>query len=90
MQPLRLTLKGFSGIRAGLGLDALTLDFERHADGARLVAIAGANGRGKSTVMDNMTPYLLATGLVTLRQDGIEKVLVGHTDLAEVLAATNQ
>lgn len=32
----------------------------------------------------------LATGLVTLRQDGIEKVLAGHTDLPEVLAATNQ
>lgn len=58
MQPLLLTLKGFRGIRAGLGLDALTLDFERHADGAQLVAIAGANGRGKSSVMDNMHPYL--------------------------------
>jgi type II secretory ATPase GspE/PulE/Tfp pilus assembly ATPase PilB-like protein len=32
----------------------------------------------------------LATGLVTLRQDGIEKVLAGDTDLAEVVAATNQ
>jgi type II secretory ATPase GspE/PulE/Tfp pilus assembly ATPase PilB-like protein len=31
----------------------------------------------------------LATGMTTLRQDGIEKVLAGHTDLAEVLAATN-
>ena len=41
-----------------MGLDALTLDFERHADGTQLVAIAGANGRGKSTVMDNMHPYL--------------------------------
>ena len=26
------------------------------ADGAALVAIAGANGRGKSTVMDNLHP----------------------------------
>ena len=58
MQPLTLTLKGFRGIRDGLGLDALTLDFERLADGAELVAIAGANGRGKTTVMDNMHPYL--------------------------------
>jgi exonuclease SbcC len=58
MQPLLLTLTGFRGIRAGLGLDALTLDFERHAGGAELIAIAGANGRGKSTVMDNMHPYL--------------------------------
>ena len=39
MQALPLILKGFRGIRAGLGLDALTLDFERNADGAQLVAI---------------------------------------------------
>jgi type II secretory ATPase GspE/PulE/Tfp pilus assembly ATPase PilB-like protein len=32
----------------------------------------------------------LATGMVTLRQDGIEKVLAGETDLAEVIAAANQ
>ncbi len=58
MQPLSLTLKGFRGIRDGLNLDAFTLDFERLADGAELIAIAGANGRGKTTVMDNMHPYL--------------------------------
>lgn len=58
MQILSLTLKGFRGIRDGLGRDALSLDFERLADGAELVAIAGANGRGKTTVMDNMHPYL--------------------------------
>ncbi len=58
MQPLSLTLKGFRGIRDGLGCDVLTLDFEQLADGAELVAIAGANGRGKTTVMDNMHPYL--------------------------------
>jgi len=56
MQPLSLTLKGFRGIRDGLGLDVLTLDFERLADGAQLVAIAGANGRGKSTVMECAQP----------------------------------
>ena len=44
MQPLKLTLKGLRGIRDGLGQDVLTLDFERLADGAQLVAIAGANG----------------------------------------------
>jgi type II secretory ATPase GspE/PulE/Tfp pilus assembly ATPase PilB-like protein len=31
----------------------------------------------------------LGAGMVTLRQDGIEKVLAGLTDLAEVLAASN-
>ena len=58
MQPLSLTLKGFRGIRDGLGRDTLALDFERLTDGAQLIAIAGANGRGKTTVMDNMHPYL--------------------------------
>ena len=32
----------------------------------------------------------LSAGMVTLRQDGIEKVLAGLTDLSEVIAAVNQ
>ena len=52
-------VKGFKGIRDGLGRDELSLDFERLADGAELVALAGANGRGKTTVMDNMHPFLI-------------------------------
>lgn len=56
MQPLRLTLQGFRGIRDGLGRDEVTLDLDRLADGAQLIAIAGANGSGKSTIMDNLTP----------------------------------
>ena len=31
----------------------------------------------------------LAAGMLTLRQDGIEKMLQGLTDMAEVVAATN-
>ena len=60
MQPLALalTLKGFHGIRDGLGLDEITLDLERSADGAELIAIAGANGSGKTTVMDSLTPFI--------------------------------
>lgn len=57
MQPLSLTLKGFRGIRGGLGRDELTLDFERLAGDAQLVAIVGGNGRGKSTLMECMQPY---------------------------------
>src|SRR5215510_5558126 len=57
MQPLVLTLRGFRGIRDGLGRDELRLDLEQLAGDAELVAIAGANGRGKSTILDNMTPY---------------------------------
>ena len=58
MRPRSLTLKGFRGIRDGLGLDTLTLELDRLADGAELVAIAGANGRGKTTIIENLTPYL--------------------------------
>ena len=56
MQPLKLTLKGFRGIRDGLGRDELTLDFEQLAGDAQLIAIVGGNGRGKSTLMECMTP----------------------------------
>lgn len=56
MFPLSLTLKGFRGIRDGLGLDVLTLDLERLAGDAALVALAGTNGRGKSTILDNLHP----------------------------------
>ncbi|HVR54596.1 MAG TPA: DNA repair protein, partial [Pseudorhodoferax sp.] len=59
MQPLQLTLKGFRGIRDGLGLSELHLDLEHLAGGAQLIAITGANGSGKTTVMDNLTPYHL-------------------------------
>lgn len=56
MQPLALTLTGFRGIRDGLGRDKLSLDIERLAGDAQLIAIAGANGRGKTTIMDNLHP----------------------------------
>ena len=70
MQPLSLTLKGFRGIRDGLGRDVLSLDFERLADGAELIAIAGANGRGKTTLMDNMHPYLTMPSRAALSGPG--------------------
>lgn len=56
MQPLQLTLKGFRGIRDGLGREELMLDFERLAGDAQLIAIVGSNGRGKSTLMECMHP----------------------------------
>ena len=58
-QPLSLTLTGFKGIRSGLGRDTITLDLEALVGDAQLVAIAGGNGRGKTTVMDNLHPYLV-------------------------------
>lgn len=57
MTPLSLTLTGFKGIRDGLGRETITIDFATLAQDAQLVAITGRNGRGKSTILDNMTPY---------------------------------
>lgn len=59
MQPLQLTLTGFKGIRDGLGRADLYLDLEALAGDAELIAITGANGSGKTTVIDNLTPYCL-------------------------------
>ena len=69
MKPLQLTLRGFSGVRAGLGRDELRLDLADTTKDAALIAIAGQNGSGKTTVMDNLHPYRLmpsrASGLTS-------------------------
>jgi len=57
MTPLSLTLTGFKGIRDGLGRETISINFADLTQGAELVAITGRNGRGKSTILDNMTPY---------------------------------
>jgi exonuclease SbcC len=57
MRPLRLKLKGFRGILDGMGRTEIDLDFASLAGDAPLVALAGANGRGKTTIMDNMHPF---------------------------------
>ena len=57
MTPRKLTLKGFKGVRSGLGRDAVTLDFDQLAGDAHQVALVGPNGKGKSTILDNMHPY---------------------------------
>jgi len=55
-RPLVLTLTGFNGIKSGLGRETITLDVDALAGDAALVAIAGANGRGKTTIMENCHP----------------------------------
>lgn len=57
MIPQRLILKGFKGIRAGVGLDEIDIDLSCLPEG--LIAVTGPNGMGKSTVLDSLTPYRL-------------------------------
>jgi len=68
-----------SGYRGRLGLHELML-----ADEALRERIRHRAGAAELQAAG------LAAGMVTLRQDGIEKVLAGFTDLSEVIAAANQ
>lgn len=54
MQLTKLKLKGYLGIQKGLGLEEIELDFEGLSG---LVAFAGPNGHGKTTVLDNLHPH---------------------------------
>jgi exonuclease SbcC len=54
MRPVSLKLRGFKGIRSKSGKDEIVLDF---SDIKGLAAITGANGAGKTTVLDNLHPY---------------------------------
>lgn len=51
----RLRLRGAIGIWKGLGQDEIDLDLSRYDPG--LIALVGANGRGKTTLIENMHPY---------------------------------
>ncbi len=57
MLPLSLELTGFKGIRKGLKVNTKKFDFTNVPDG--LIALVGQNGKGKSTVLQNMHPYLI-------------------------------
>jgi len=47
-------LRGFIGIKKGLGLDEISLDLSGVSG---LIALAGPNGHGKTTLLDNMHPF---------------------------------
>lgn len=51
MPPIHLSLKGEIGIRKGLGLEEVQIDFSKLQPG--IIAITGETGRGKSTIADH-------------------------------------
>jgi len=62
MKPLRLRLKGFTGIWSGLQKSEITLDLTVIPENAVLVALVAENGKGKSTILDNLHPYRIMPG----------------------------
>lgn len=50
-----LTLAGSRGIRAGMGLEEISIDLTKLPPG--LIAVVGPNGKGKTTILDNLQPY---------------------------------
>lgn len=57
MTPNKLFLRGFIGIQDGCGRNELSLDLTNLRKG--LIGIIGPNGKGKSTIIDNLHPYRL-------------------------------
>ena len=56
MKPLTLKLRGAVGIHDGLGQDDISIDFGGFQSG--LIALVGPNGSGKTTILENLHPYL--------------------------------
>jgi len=54
MKLIDLKLKGFIGIQKGLGLEEVHLPL---GDLSGLVALDGPNGRGKTTILENLQPF---------------------------------
>ena len=57
MKPDYLLLKGFEGIVSGMGVHEIEIDFSVVPDG--IVVFDGPNGRGKTTIVDNMHHFRL-------------------------------
>lgn len=55
MRLVRLKLRGAIGISKGLGLDEVEIDFSKFNSG--LIVMEGENGKGKTTIIENLHPY---------------------------------
>lgn len=54
MRKLKLRLRNMIGIKKGLGVDEISLDLSQISG---LIALAGKNGAGKSSVLESLQPY---------------------------------
>ena len=54
MKLLSAKIRGSIGLKKGLGVDEVTLDLSKLSG---LIALDGENGRGKSTLLESLSPY---------------------------------
>ena len=52
---LSVSIRGSIGIKCGFNKDEINIDFSEFGNG--IVALVGANGRGKTTIIENCHPY---------------------------------
>lgn len=74
-------------IRERIRCRAPALDIVAFAGAAHQAVLSGVRCRAPALDIGALEQ---TAGMITLRQDGIEKMLAGLTDLSEVVAATNQ
>ncbi len=55
MRILKLKLRGAIGIKKGLGLDEVEIDFTKFGPG--LIALTGKNGSGKTSILEQLHPF---------------------------------
>lgn len=55
MRLIKLELRGAIGIYKGLGIFQINIDFNEFRNG--LIALVGENGKGKTTIIENLHPY---------------------------------
>lgn len=67
MKLLSLRLRGAIGIREGLGLEEINIDFRQFSAG--MITVMGENGAGKTTFIENLTPFRLLRS----RQGGLAR-----------------
>ena len=57
MKPISLRMRGAVGLLRGIGRADVEIDLSRFHSG--LIALVGPNGSGKTTILDNLHPYLM-------------------------------